>query len=634
MLKRGVLFIYGLLVCYAFAYADIADTIIVLDEVVAKGVKFDRYSIGAKIIRVDSFTFSTNKLNSIAELLAGQSAVTLTSYGVGGQASIKIRGGGADHTTVIWNGLNLKPPMSGEINYSASNVGQFDNIVIQPGGASTMYGTGAATGVIFLSNDLSLNNSGYSGSVTIEGGSYNSTAIQTIAGYSGEKYAGRISFSRQSAENDFSFKYGKKTKTQEHAAFQTINIAQQNAFLIGQHSKVETDFWYVNHFKEVPALTSDTKIGTSEQEDNNLRMALNYSLFRSGFSFKYRAGFLADNIYYVDYDTLIGFDSRNKSHSIINEIETKFTQSRFYKLYIGLNNTLEKGSSDYYTSEAHRNLTAVFGRLNSDFFKRKLNVSLEVRQEMADFEAIPLVYSIGSSYSLIKQLSVKGQFSKLYSLPDMNDLYWAEDGFSTGNPDLIPEYGWNAEVGLDWNITKTSFSLKNSLTVYTNQMKDAIIWMPDSVDGKWMPNNYEGSESNGIEFSGSYGIKRSKSRYQLSYGYSYTDAQIIESDESEEGSQKIYIPKHQSNMALNYTYKRFSTGISTSWVGERLIDEVSLPLDSYMLMDFSLNYTVKLTNTSLSTTFKIRNLTDTDYVVLAGYAQAPRSYYAGISYTF
>ena len=176
MIKSGV-FIVFITVMAQSAFADIADTVIAIKEVVTKGVKFDGYSVGAKLVPIDSFQLSLNQMNSVAELFAQQSLVNVTSYGPGGHAGVKIRGGGADHTTIIWNGLNLKPPMSGEINYSAINAGVFDEIKIQPGGSSTMYGTGAATGVVFLANKLDIKNKGLFSDINVEAGSFDTYGV-------------------------------------------------------------------------------------------------------------------------------------------------------------------------------------------------------------------------------------------------------------------------------------------------------------------------------------------------------------------------------------------------------------------------------------------------------------------------
>lgn len=633
MLRRGGLIVIGLVLLPMLVFADIADTVIALEKVVAKGVRFDNYTLGAKVVHIDSFVFMNNRLNSVAELLSTNSSVNMTSYGPGGQASVKIRGGGADHTTVIWNGLNIKPPMSGEINFSAINCGTFENIVIQPGGSSSMYGSGAATGIVFLSTHLPVNNLGMKTSLNAEWGSFSSYGIQAKTAFSGKRFSSRINFSHQESENNYHYKYGKKDHQQEHAARQTYNLSQQNTFLLGQKSKLETDIWYVYHFKEVPALTSDTKPGTSEQTDKNLRLALNYSYYLSNFSLKYRGGLLADNIYYVDYDTLTGFESMNKCRSIINEVETKISFSNNYKLYVGLNNTVDFAGSDYYTNKARRYATALFGRLNTFYFEKALQFSFEGRQELVDAEAIPFIYSLGSTYNITQSWQIKALFSKLYSLPDLNDLYWAEDAFARGNPHLEPEKGWNTEFGMAFTKTGGIMDLTHEVTVFSYQMYNAIIWLP-GIDGKWMPENYTGTLSKGFEYNGSNTINFTGSSLKLMLGYSYTNTRVTDEDKGISDEQKTYTPKHQANIGFVYSFSGIYTGITTAFVGERLRDKVSSPLDPYLLIDYSLSYNIPINKSDLNIQFKIKNILNTSYVVLAGYAQPPRSINTGITYNF
>jgi iron complex outermembrane receptor protein len=124
--------------------------------VVVRGAKFNCTSVGAKIYAIDSLSSETYKSGSLAELLQQQSLIYVKTYGSGGLASVSLRGGSSRHTAVIWNGFNLRSPMSGGLNFSSLPAGFIDDVIIQPGALQPCMESGASSGIIFLSNNLPL----------------------------------------------------------------------------------------------------------------------------------------------------------------------------------------------------------------------------------------------------------------------------------------------------------------------------------------------------------------------------------------------------------------------------------------------------------------------------------------------
>jgi len=71
---------------------------------------------------------------------------------LGSIATSAIRGASAGHTVVVWNGLALQSPMLGLLDLSMLPSGLVDEVSIQYGGQSTLWGSGAIGGVIHLNN--------------------------------------------------------------------------------------------------------------------------------------------------------------------------------------------------------------------------------------------------------------------------------------------------------------------------------------------------------------------------------------------------------------------------------------------------------------------------------------------------
>ena len=634
---RKKLVITTLLLCAVlFAKADISDTLIHIDKVVIKGLKFSEHAIGSKIYSIDTLTLKMFAAESLADILNMENSTAVKSYGPEGMASVSVRGGSSRHTAVIWNGFNLTNPMSGGMNYSALPAGFIDEITIQPGGSSTMYGSGSACGIILLSNNLTLNNSGLSLELNSEAGSFKAFNNMISLGYSGKNISSRIKAGYQVAENDFKFhnpeKYGEPLDTLKHAGFRRYSLLYQLALKTGKHSKVETDFWYMNHFKKIPSLLSDYDEGKAEQTDENISLTLNYSTFGNNWFIKYRSGLLFDNILYND-PAEIEIHSKNSCLTFINEIESHYTFGKHHAVSLGINHTQENAVSESYTSNTERIRTSIFGRYNLSMFNKRMLVSVESREEYVDDEFAPFVFSIGSEVTILPGIQVKGVTAKHYALPVFDDLFWIEDAYSKGNPELTPEYGWNNEAGIVQLLDKKNFKLYHEVTVFRNNVNNLIIWLP-SDDGKWTPENVNKSLSRGFEFLGNLKKEYSYSAISIRYMYSYTKALIWEYGQADDaGSRRIYVPEHAASLSVGYLIRNFEIRYLQTFTSKRYYDNFHA-LDSYTLGNIFLNYTWMCNNTCFSTYLKILNIYNTAYQTIAGYAQAPRSISAGINLSF
>jgi outer membrane receptor protein involved in Fe transport len=100
--------------------------------------------------------------------------------------------------------------------------------------------------------------------------------------------------------------------------------------------------------------------------------------------------------------------------------------------------------------------------------------------------SVPLV-----DHLLAAHLSASSSFRR----PTFNDLYWPEDDFAVGNPDLQPERSMETEAGIAmpgtgcWSLSMTGF------LAFTD---DLIRWEPGE-SGKWSPVNVARARRMGIE---------------------------------------------------------------------------------------------------------------------------------------
>ncbi len=85
--------------------------------------------------------------------------------------------------------------------------------------------------------------------------------------------------------------------------------------------------------------------------------------------------------------------------------------------------------------------------------------------------------------------------SRGFRRPTINDLYWPEDNFAIGNPDLRSENSLETEIGVSLIGCEL---IKLSTTGFLAMTDDLIRWEPGS-DGKWSPVNISKALRKGVE---------------------------------------------------------------------------------------------------------------------------------------
>jgi vitamin B12 transporter len=635
--------------CSLGIHAQVSDSVIVLKEVEAKGIRFGKYTLGAKIFTFDSTTLATNKSGSIADLLSSRSLVSINSYGPEGMTGISIRGGSSRHTTVVWNGFNLRNAGSGMLNFSALSTGSADQVSIQSGGSSTMYGSGASTGIIFLSNNLQLGTEKSFGELTLVGGSFGrsrlystpfginlgSGSIYATVGRTGSKFSTSIKAGYQCSENNFRYKASAKKsapiKILKHAAFNRFTFSQQNVVRTSKNSKLESDVWYSHLNKQIPSLMTNAMDGTADQEDKSFRGALNFSLIEPLWSLKVRSGLFSDKVNYID-SLILDTVSLNQSLSFINEIEGKIRIGQKFDFNLGLNKTDEFGKSTGYSEKCKRNRGSIYGRINLSPIVNRLYLSGEGRQEFLAGSGIPFVFSFSGKAIVLPELEVKGVFSKHYALPVFDDLYWAEDGFAKGNPTLKPEYGYNGELGIAYHSKQSSNQINIEITGYRNKTHDLICWGIDKFSRKSMPSNISLSKSSGIEFSAEEKITLGKSMLEFNALYGYTHARLFDSIGAENSYQRYYMPLHKANLRCIFSFKNFKFEYTQLYNSRRYYNKIYY-MKWYTLGNLELLYFSKYKTSSYSISFKVNNVFNAFYMVMNEYAQPLRNFSLGINLT-
>ena len=156
-----------------------------------------------------------------------------------------------------------------------------------------------------------------------------------------------------------------------------------------------------------------------------------------------------------------------------------------------------------------------------------------------------LTYKLAAVFTLSDSVSLKASGGKSYRAPTLNDLYWPNDGFSEGNPNLKPETGYSGDLGL----SAATERLEVNAFAFVRYVQDGIQWTETSPSF-YQPTNvgealFPGAEADvdfqpikGLHLSGSYTFQYSFVLKGASASYTFAD-----------DKRAVYTPVHSASGA-------------------------------------------------------------------------------------
>jgi len=604
---------------------DIPSDTIALDEIEITANRLVNFTTGSKVQKINSSDIIPYNTSSLSDLLSELTTVSVKSYGLTGLSSVSLRGMSSKHTAVLWNGFNLQSSMNGGVDMNTLPSFLIDEIDIQYGGSGALFGSGAIGGVIHLNNSLKLDKKielGYNQSF----GSFNNFFEGLKFNYSNKKFASSTRIYHNSGKNDFEFintqQFGKPKVKQENSASKQYGVLQSNLIKINSNQSLTTNLWAQDYYREIPAMMTSS-ISAANENSELLRFSAAWNRNGEISSWYSRLYYNYESLVYRD--SLIDLVSKMKNYSLIGEIENKISLKNNFLLNTGINNTYDKVNTANYGTDQYRNRTAIYSSLKYFNNPKTFAAILSIREELVDNEFTPFTFSLSSRYHVNKFINLNTNISKNYNLPALNDLYWAPGG----NPDLKSENGWSEDLGINLNHSFSQNLLNIEISAFNINLNNHIIWLPTS-SSYWSAENVEKLWSRGIETSLNYTYKVSDFKLSTNFLYTYTKSTYEKSENTEEssvGKQLMYIPEHKGNAGLKASYKWLNVRYIHSCVGRRYITkDNSGSVDPYQVADLTIGGVFKLKASDLNINFKINNIWNETYEVMAFYAMPLRYY--------
>ncbi|MBL7922926.1 MAG: TonB-dependent receptor [Bacteroidia bacterium] len=596
----------------------------------AVDIRARRFDFAGPAMRVEKQdTTAAARLSgfTLADRLNRESSLFVKSYGPGSLATLSLRGSGAAHTALLWNGISLNSGMNGLCDFSLLPVFLLGDVSVQYGGNGPLVGNAAVGGAIFLDSRPGFSK-GWTAEALTSLGSFGQHQEGLGFTRSNGKVVTRTKIYRQLSDNDFSFRSPEGlARRQQHARFRQHGISQDLS--IGHAAgRFDLHAWYLQNDREIPPHMLSL-LSEQEQEDRSFRLSASWSVMQQRFFWNLRGGL---NDEYIRYkDPAAQLDEKSRALSLQADAELGYVFHHRFRMIAQLAWLEATAVTDAYSQTRRQQQLSLGGK--GLYESERLYMSLSVRQGLFDGRLIQFLPAFSMRYQILPALSLRADGSSVYRLPTLNDRYWIPGG----NPDLKPEQGYTASAGLGWKQEGKEWLLSSQAGLFYSRLKKAMVWLPGS-NGVYTAANIHETESRGIEGSVEVSYGSGLWRWSISFIPAVQQSVILASDPSFEsaiGKQMIYTPRILYKGHCSIAYKIFSLRYYHQYTGYRYTTmDHAYFLEPFDLAELVFSWSGSLQHSRLTATFSIRNLYNTDYQVIAWRAMPGRSFLGGLMYTF
>ena len=610
------------------------DTVISLQEVRVTAEK-DQYLVGSKIETLDSAKLNSVSGESLTEILNRFLPIYI-KQNAGGLATIRFRGTSPDHTAILFNGININSLTLGHSNLSNIPMFLFDEVKVQYGSSSSLYGTDAIGGSIHLDNNPEWDK-GFNIGLQQDIASFSSYFSGLKLGYSNKNIQYSIKLFYQKKKNNFPFlntavrdfeKDEFVKDIQKNAALSNYGVLQELYLKVSDKMFYYLKLWYEDNWHQIQPNMSTNYYGGSFKEIQNkhLRLISGLKYYSGKHKFTTDFGYIYDyQLYDKNHEQVI---STNSFIANLNYFNTKFLKG---DINTGVNYTHIKPDVYAYEGNLKENRIDIFAS-----YKRKLiprmSIALNLRESIVIDYKSQFSPSLGLDYLLVNSLNhilnCKFSVSISYKIQTFNDRYW----YPIGNHDILPETGMNYELNTKYKFTRNKKSFHIGLTGFLMVVDNWIQWVNLDI---WRPQNIKKVQNKGIEFIFENTVHISMFRLNSGINYSLTKAIEVKSYNNQStstGKQLIYTPEHIGNAFITLDYRKWHLSTTASYTGERFNESYKI-LDGYFLLNTSLGKNFHFKKNILSVNFEVNNLLNKAYQNQELYAMPGRNYRISIKYS-
>jgi vitamin B12 transporter len=613
-----------------------------LEEVVISDSKFAlaKEKSGKVIVKITADELAKKSGQSIASILSTVVGVEINGNQSSGGKNLGtyIRGGRNHQTLVIIDGVPVTDASGVNLEYDLRYITaeQVESIEVMKGAASTLYGSGAATGVINITLKKASKKE-------LTGNSYFSLGTQTTAdnvNYRPQDFNQGISMNGTIGKVNYIAMLNsveiKGISEAQGIGFEPDQFSKISALMkIGFKPNTKFSFDFFTNFDRIKN-NYDGFYDNFTSADTPLNVAKTQQ-FRFGFSPKYKynkgelvfnSGFSINERNYSSLNTWSNSidNSSYNSKSVNFDVFNKYNLSNQFFLILGSQfqfNEMDSQLELIAKQNAKSNwfdtyITAVY---NSNF---GLNVNAGARYDKHSIYNNYSVYNFNPSYSISNiNLKLIASYSTAYITPSLYQLF-----SPYGNLALTPEKNNTIELGFEKDLLNKKIEF-NTVCFYREE-NNSIGFYTDPVTFSSNYVNIDGTyHAKGIESMVNFIVTN---KLKLKGNYTFTEV---------EEPLKRLIPKHKANVSLDYDFsEKASFNLSYQYVDFRkdiffdggTYETFPIQLDSYQLVNAITNF--KIIKNRFSLFASVNNILNVNFTENIGYSTRGRNFKLGVNILF
>lgn len=571
-------------------------------------------------IRAEQFE---SRVTSLSELLREAVGLQVRSYGgLGSFATVSIRGSTSEQVNIYVDGVLMNPALGGGVNLADFSLSSVESIEIYRGFTPSFLGSAAMGGAINIRTKRPAQG-GTAGSGSLSYGSYGTGEASGLVSWSrgaGTSRATEGLVSLDLTRSDGDFRFFDNNGTPSEAGDDGFETRINNRFSMGDllgrwglslqsGGRVETEATVTTRRQGVP--------GIDAFQSPDARSEMTRALLKTGLLDDHLAGgrlSLSVDAFYTStwqrfQDRSGGTtggpaaDSRNILDAAGPSVYLRWHPSPAAGIgqYLGL-----LFSARRETAERTEHLNPVPDRGRATRFAWTLGAEDEIHfaggrvvvtpsarwERFANsFEAKPgvpvppatrdsdsrLIGRLGAAWRPGPHLSVRANAGRFYRVPSFTELF-GDQGTVSGSGDLLPEEGWNYDVGASWETDGTAgqgpLNRLHLETALFRRDADNLIQFVQTSQSHVTAQNIGKARVSGVEVSAAVGLLGCLSG-DLNYTWQVAEDR---SDTFRRGSDLPGRPRHEGSARASLTRSWGRPYYEFSYVGPNYFDAAAAAL--------------------------------------------------------
>jgi vitamin B12 transporter len=562
-----------------------------LHEVLVNGQKNQTARAALPIQIISEKELTTLNATSVADVAKHFAGVSVKDYGgIGGLKTVSIRGLGAQHTGVSYDGVMLSDAQTGQIDLSRYSLENISEIAVSNGQPNNIFQTArmfSYSGVLCFSSKESSYNplKTFESKITARTGSFGLADLAILFSKNfNRKWVINLSADGLTANGKYKFTqfYGNSSNlsevlTRTNSDITSIRSEINATYHINEKQLLSLKSNYLKSERGLPENIFYNGYSEQRLKENQFFTQLHY-LNRNSLAFQQQF-FAKYNTSYIHYTDL-------GTYSEYTQQEFYTSYSAMYQPFCGLYTSI---SADWWLNnlDAKSIYNNDFGHptRNTELLNLAVKYNLEriiisgnvlgtfTQEQVKSGISAPDRHKISPSLSLAYQLltdeslHIRAFYKDIFRVPTFNDLYYQD----FGNTNLKPESTGQYNLGIVYQLNKLLFfdTIEMSIDGYYNHVKDKIIAIPKDLF-RWTMVNKGSVEIKGVDINFKSGVKfQGSNELQLRINYTYNKATDKTADSPTYGEQIPYTPFTSGSGTLTYKNKLGEAGYNCLYSGLR-----------------------------------------------------------------